>query len=61
MTDGQRETLVQEVFRRITIDGKDFVSIRPKADYNRFTYRRQNLTLVNQGDAAQNKQGLDAY
>ena len=33
VTDGQRETLVQEVFRRITIDGKDFVSIEPKAEY----------------------------
>ena len=33
VTDGQRETLVREVFRRITIDGKDFVSIEPKAEY----------------------------
>jgi hypothetical protein len=33
MTDGQRETLVREVFRRITIDEKDFVSIEPKAEY----------------------------
>ena len=32
MTDGQRETLVREVFRRITIDGKDFVSIEPKTE-----------------------------
>ena len=27
------ETLVREVFRRINIDGKDFVSIEPKAEY----------------------------
>ena len=33
VTDGQRKTLVQEVFRRITIDWKDFVSIEPKAEY----------------------------
>ena len=33
MTDGQRETLVREVFRRITIDRKDFVSIESKTEY----------------------------
>ena len=27
------ETLVREVLRRINIDGKDFVSIEPKAEY----------------------------
>ena len=27
------ETLVREVFWRINIDGKDFVSIEPKAEY----------------------------
>jgi hypothetical protein len=33
VTDGQRETLDWQVFRRITIDGKDIVSIEPKAEY----------------------------
>ena len=33
VTDGQRETLVQEVFRRITINGHDLVSTEPKAEY----------------------------
>ena len=33
MTDGQREALVREVFRRITIDRKDFVSIESKTEY----------------------------
>ena len=29
----QREALVQEVFRKITIDGKEFVSIEPNPKY----------------------------
>jgi len=29
----EREALVQQVFRRITIDGKDFVDIEPKPEY----------------------------
>ncbi len=29
VTHEQREALVQEVFRSITIDGKDFVSVEP--------------------------------
>ena len=29
----QRENLVQEVFRNITIDGRDFVSIEPRPPY----------------------------
>ncbi len=33
VTHEQRESLVREVFRRITIDGKDFVSIEPQAAY----------------------------
>ena len=33
VTDGQQETMVREVFRRITIGGKDFVSIEPKSEY----------------------------
>ena len=56
VTDGQRETLVREVFRRITIDGKDFVSIEPKAEYvplfaviasgQRYGYREFDPTLT---------------
>ena len=33
VTHEERETLVREVFRRITIDGKDFVDIEPKPEY----------------------------
>ncbi len=33
VTHEQRETLVRQVFHRITIDGKDFVSIEPQAAY----------------------------
>ena len=33
VTHKQRESLVREVFRRITIDGKEFVSIEPQAAY----------------------------
>ncbi len=33
VTHGQRESLVREVFRRITIDGKEFVSIEPQPAY----------------------------
>ena len=32
-TNEEREALVREVFRRITIDGKDFVDIEPKPEY----------------------------
>jgi len=31
--DKQKEALVQEVFRKITIDGKDFASIEPNPAY----------------------------
>ena len=31
VTHEQRESLVREVFRRMTIDGKEFVSIEPQA------------------------------
>ena len=33
VTHEQRESLVQEVFRSITIDGKEFVSIEPQLAY----------------------------
>ena len=33
VTHEQREELVREVFHRITIDGKEFMSIEPKAPY----------------------------
>ena len=33
VTHEQREALIQEVFRKITIDGKDFVSIEPNPSY----------------------------
>ena len=33
MTHEERETLVQQVFQRITIDGKEFVDIEPKPEY----------------------------
>ena len=33
MTHEEREALVQQVFRRITIDGKEFVDIEPKPEY----------------------------
>jgi hypothetical protein len=33
VTHQQREALVQEVFRSITIDGKDFVSVEPNPAY----------------------------
>ena len=33
VTDEQREALVQEVFHRITIAGKELLSIEPKASY----------------------------
>jgi hypothetical protein len=33
VTHEQREELVREVFYRITIDGKEFMSIEPKAPY----------------------------
>jgi hypothetical protein len=33
VTHEEREALVRQVFRRITIDGKDFVSIEPKPEY----------------------------
>ena len=33
VTDEQRESLVREVFKRITIDGKEFVDIEPKPTY----------------------------
>ena len=33
VTDEQREALLQEVFHRITIDGKDFASIEPNPAY----------------------------
>ena len=33
VTHEQRESLVREVFRRITIDGKEFVNIEPQAAY----------------------------
>ena len=33
ITHEQRESLVREVFRRISIDGKEFVSIEPQAAY----------------------------
>jgi hypothetical protein len=33
VTDEQREALVREVFNRITIDGKQFMSIEPKPAY----------------------------
>jgi hypothetical protein len=33
VTHEEREALVQQVFRRITIDGKDFVDIEPEAEY----------------------------
>lgn len=33
VTHEQRESMVREVFRRITIDGKEFVSIEPQAAY----------------------------
>ena len=33
VTDEQREAFVREVFNRITIDGKQFMSIEPKPAY----------------------------
>ena len=33
VTDEQREAMVREVFHRITIDGKQFISIEPKPAY----------------------------
>ena len=33
VTHEQRESLVREVFRRISIDGKEFVSMEPQATY----------------------------
>ena len=33
VTHEEREALVQQVFRRITIDGKEFVDIEPKPEY----------------------------
>ncbi len=33
VTDEQREALVQEVFHRITIAGKELLSIEPKTSY----------------------------
>ena len=33
VTHEQRESLVREVFRRITIEGKEFVSIEPQPAY----------------------------
>jgi len=37
VTHEEREALVQQVFRRITIDGKDFVDIEPKPEYAPFS------------------------
>ena len=33
MTHEEQEALVNQVLRRITIDGKDFVDIEPKPEY----------------------------
>jgi len=33
VTHEEREALVRQVFRRITIDGKEFVDIEPKPEY----------------------------
>ena len=33
VTHEERESLVRQVFRRITIDGKEFVDIEPKPEY----------------------------
>ena len=33
MTHEEQEALVNQVFQRITIDGKDFVDIEPKPEY----------------------------
>ena len=36
VTHEEREALVRQVFRRITIDGKEFVDIEPKPEYAPF-------------------------
>ena len=56
VTHEQRESLVREVFRRITIDGREFVSIEPQAAYvplfatmvagQEFEYRVLKSTLL---------------
>jgi len=33
VTHEEREALLRQVFRRITIDGKEFVDIEPKPEY----------------------------
>ena len=37
VTHEEREARVREVFRRITIDGKDFVDIEPEPEYALFS------------------------
>ena len=38
VTHEDREALVRQVFRRITIDGKEFVDIEPKPEYAPFLH-----------------------